>query len=127
MRDNYITVKKPWGYYTIIIKKQHYWVKKLVVKRGHRLSLQSHKEREEFWFVLSGEIDATKGSSDIKLGKLDFLKINKGEKHRIKGIVDSDVLEIAVGNVKERDIIRYEDDYGRIRKQPSLVERYKND
>jgi len=113
MNNNYTTVKKPWGYYIIIIKKQNYWVKKLVVKKNQRISLQSHKEREEFWIVLSGKIKAVKGNSKIELKKSNSIKIDRGEKHRIEGVVNSEILEVAFGNVKERDITRYEDDYGR--------------
>lgn len=115
MHKNYISVKKPWGCYVIIVKKQNYWVKELIVKKGARLSLQSHKKREEFWIVLSGKINATKGNTKIKMEKSDFIKIDREEKHRIDGITDSKVLELAFGKVEERDITRYEDDYGRIK------------
>ncbi|PIU58465.1 MAG: mannose-6-phosphate isomerase [Deltaproteobacteria bacterium CG07_land_8_20_14_0_80_38_7] len=109
------TIIKPWGKYIILEKKSNFWIKKLFVHRDARLSLQSHKNRSEFWIVLSGEIEVVKGRSNLKLRSGEFLEINKNEKHRITGLKDSLILEIALGKPRERDIIRFKDDYGRIK------------
>lgn len=109
------TILKPWGKYVILEKKPNFWIKKLFVRQGMRFSLQSHKGRDEIWVVISGEIDAVKGNSHFKIKEGEFLKINKNEKHRIAGIKDSWILEVALGQVRERDNIRYQDDYGRIK------------
>ena len=108
------TVLKPWGKYEILEMDNKHWIKKLFIKKGHRFSLQSHKERVEIWIVLSGSIDAVKGNKTHKLQEEDIIKIERGEKHRITGSEDSWILEIAFGKVREEDIVRYEDDYGRI-------------
>jgi len=65
--------------------------------------------------VLSGSVEVMKGSSRLLLKEGDFLKINKKEKHRITGLKDSWILEAAFGQVRENDIIRFKDDYGRIK------------
>ena len=109
------TILKPWGKYIILEKKSSFWIKKLFVRRGARLSLQSHKNRSEFWIVLSGEIEAVKGRSNLKLRPEEFLNIKKNEKHRITGLKDSWILEVALGQPREKDIIRFKDDYGRIK------------
>lgn len=114
-KNKNIVVLKPWGKYIILEKKQGLWIKKLFVLRGARTSLQSHKVRFEIWVVLSGKIEVVKGNSHLVLRKGDFLKIEKKEKHRITGLQDSCVLEIAFGEVRENDIIRFKDDYGRIK------------
>ncbi len=109
-------VKKPWGSYQTLEKNKNYWLKKLFVKKGEELSLQSHKNREEFWVLLKGEIKAQK-NNDFKILKIgDSLKIEKNEKHRIIGIENSVVFEVALGQPQENDIIRYEDKYGRTKK-----------
>ncbi|MBI3019874.1 MAG: phosphomannose isomerase type II C-terminal cupin domain [Parcubacteria group bacterium] len=107
-------VTKPWGEYIVLEQKERYWIKKLFVKEGARLSLQSHKDRAEVWVVLSGKIEATKGDSRVELGEGEYIKIEKNEKHRISGIKDSWILEAAFGDAREDDITRFEDDYGRI-------------
>lgn len=108
-------ILKPWGKYIVLEKKQGYWIKKLFIRPGASISLQSHKNRSEVWIVLSGKIKVIKGGSQFKLKKGEFLKINKKEKHRITGLEDSWVLEIAFGQVRESDIIRFKDIYGRIK------------
>ena len=106
-------VQKPWGWYEIIEKKPTYWIKKIFVKKGETLSLQSHNKRSETWIVLTGTIKAQKGKKIYTLKEGKNITIEKREKHRIHGVTDSHVLEIALGQPREHDIIRYEDVYGR--------------
>ena len=94
-------------------KRRDYWLKKLFVKNGEQLSLQSHRKRFEIWVVLKGKIRVKKGDASFILRKGDYIKIDKKEKHRIRGLVDAVVLEAAFGVPEERDIVRYEDMYGR--------------
>lgn len=115
MKNKNKTILKPWGKYVILEKKRDYWIKKLFVRQGEKLSLQSHKNRFEIWIVLSGRIEVMKGNSSLLLKEGDFLKINKKEKHRITGLKDSWILETAFGQVRENDVIRFKDDYGRIK------------
>lgn len=107
------SVIKPWGEYIVLEQKDGYWLKKIFVKKGARLSLQSHAGRTEVWVVLSGEIEAVKGDVRHTLHVGESITIEKNEKHRITGLEDSWVLEAAFGELSEDDIIRYEDDYGR--------------
>jgi len=58
------SVKKPWGGYEVLEKSPRFWIKKLYVNKGTRLSLQSHKYRSETWLVLSGKILARKGRAE---------------------------------------------------------------
>ena len=109
------TTLKPWGKYIILEKTSKHWIKKLFVKKGQKLSLQSHEERTEIWVVLSGKIEAIRGNSSFFLGTGELIKIGKKEKHRIIALDDSWVLEAAFGHVLENDIVRYQDDYGRIK------------
>ena len=108
-------VKKPWGGYLIIEKFPTYWVKKLTMKKGEQLSLQSHKNRSEIFIVVKGKVRVQKGKGFYDLKEGDYIKIDKNEKHQMSGIVDSYVLEVAFGNPKERDITRYKDKYRRIK------------
>jgi len=112
-RKNHRVVKKPWGGYLILEKRPDYWLKKLFVNKDESLSLQSHKGRHEIWVVLEGRVSVQKGGRYLILNKGESLKINKEEKHRISGLNKSCILEAAFGQLEEKDIIRYEDRYGR--------------
>ena len=47
-------VKKPWGSFEIINEGKKHIVKKIIVKPGGQLSLQSHKDRSEHWVIAEG-------------------------------------------------------------------------
>lgn len=107
-------VKRPWGGYSIMRKSGGFWVKKLYVNAGARLSLQSHDHRNEVWLVLSGTIAAQIGKTTKEAHVGELVYVPKGVKHRITGLTDAVVLEFAYGKVLEKDIHRYEDDFGRV-------------
>jgi mannose-6-phosphate isomerase-like protein (cupin superfamily) len=106
--------KRPWGEFIRFTHEQPSTVKIITVSRGEAFSLQTHSERDEFWYVLSGNGKITNGDqvSDIEIGKEFF--IPRGNKHRIEaGSEDVKILEIAFGHFKEEDIVRLEDKYNR--------------
>lgn len=113
MSEKLDEVKRPWGSYAILRKDSSCWVKKIFVNKGARLSLQSHEHRSEVWYVLSGKITVWLGNQRHEASEGEFVYVPKKTKHRIEGITKACVLEVAFGRVLERDIVRYEDDYGR--------------
>ena len=74
---------RPWGYFEVLIDLPHVKVKRLVVNPGHRLSLQSHKLREEHWVVVSGPARATVGDITRDYNYGEHLHIGRGVKHRL--------------------------------------------
>jgi mannose-6-phosphate isomerase-like protein (cupin superfamily) len=110
--------KRPWGGFIKFIDNKPCTVKILEIKKGESLSLQSHKLREEFWYVISGKVKVILGIKTSKLkGKIleegEFVQIPKKILHRAEGIKTSRILEISTGKFEENDEIRYEDKYGR--------------
>ena len=108
--------KRPWGEFSIIARGDNFLIKKLIVFPGKRTSLQYHKHREEYWIVLGGKGRIVKGDDTLNISKGDFIKISKGERHRIENTGGENliILETWVGDVlDENDIVRLEDDYGR--------------
>ena len=96
-------------------KKTGYWIKKLFVTAGERTSLQSHRKREEVWVVLRGKVRVHIGAESLIMKVGTSCRVPKRTKHRITGIApESVLLEVGLGDPLEGDIIRYEDDYGRI-------------
>ena len=110
---NHTSVKRPWGEYHVLEKTPKHWLKKIFINKGEQSSLQSHKHRDEIWIVLQGKIKAQKGNDSFILNEGEVLRIGKEEKHRIYGLTKACILEAAFGQPRERDIIRYEDEYGK--------------
>ncbi len=110
------TIKKPWGSFIQFTHNEKSTVKILEIKPQEMFSLQSHQKREEFWYVLEGSPTAIISKSKKKYQAGDSIKIAKNTKHRITNNTKKTVkvLEISLGNFDEKDIIRFEDKYGRI-------------
>ena len=109
-------VEKPWGYYSVILDEEKWKVKKILVKKGHRLSLQSHRLRREHWFVVQGKALVTLDDEERELHEGEYVDIPIGSKHRIENVGDGDLIFIEVQTGEyfgEDDIVRYQDDYGR--------------
>ena len=107
--------ERPWGNFRQFTHNVLSTVKIITVKPNEILSLQSHNKRSEFWRILSG--GGVVKIADIKSSAIEGNEYNipVETKHRLEagplGIV---VLEIATGDFDEKDIVRYEDKYGRI-------------
>lgn len=109
------TVKKPWGEFEQFSSNEKTTVKIITVKPKKKLSLQYHIQRSEFWRVIEGSGYVVVGKKKLPAKKGDNFTIPRKALHRIiggpKGI---SILEIAKGNFDEKDIIRIEDDFGRV-------------
>ncbi|MFL2823857.1 MAG: adenylyltransferase/cytidyltransferase family protein [Alphaproteobacteria bacterium] len=109
--------ERPWGNYHIIAKNKGYQIKEIIVSKGSKLSLQKHSGRSEFWQIVKGESKITIEENKHYLKEKEHIYIPKNTIHRIENIGKDELIfiEIQLGeNLKEEDIIRLEDDYGRI-------------
>ena len=108
---------RPWGSYVNLYNGKDFLIKELYVKSKGILSLQKHFHRAEHWVV-------TQGKPKITLNKKSFVKkpddtifIPLGSVHRIENPYKKPVkiIEAQVGSIlKETDIVRYKDVYGRV-------------
>jgi mannose-6-phosphate isomerase-like protein (cupin superfamily) len=108
--------RRPWGYFRVLDDGPHHKVKRILVNRGHRLSLQKHARRREHWFVLDGEAVVTRDNEEIHVSAGQAVDIPEGAWHRIKnpGRKPLVFIEVQTGDYfGEDDITRAEDDYGR--------------
>ena len=106
-------ISKPWGHEIAIANESGYGAKILMVKKGHRLSLQRHQQRDETWYVIWGHAIITAGDVTLHCGNSELVQIPRGMWHRLgANKKDVYVLEVTNGYV-EGDIERKEDDYGR--------------
>ena len=107
---------RPWGTYEVLIDEPTYKVKRIIILPNQQLSLQYHNHREEHWTVVSGfgvirigddEKQATVGSRwVIPIKQLHRAKA--GDEHLV-------FIETQLGDCIEDDIIRLEDQYGRVK------------
>ena len=108
---------RPWGKYTNLYYGKGFLVKELFIKSKSSISLQKHKHRSEHWTITSGKpiITINKRKFFKKVNETVF--IPQGSIHRIENPSKKPVkiMEIQTGIIlKETDIIRYKDIYGRV-------------
>ena len=107
---------RPWGWYDVLCQDSSHKVKKILVKPGKRLSLQSHKFRSENWVVVTGKATIDLDGENYERYPGQSIEIKCGQKHRLANDGEQDLLivEVQTGDYfGEDDIIRYSDDYGR--------------
>ncbi len=108
------TEDRPWGRFEKFHENQLSTVKLIYIKANSRLSLQYHRERQEFWKVIKGTAQVELDGKIIEVKEEENIVIPKGAKHRVKALNNNCViLEISYGNFDENDIVRIEDDYAR--------------
>lgn len=110
------TVSRPWGTYTALVNQPGFQVKRILVKRGGKLSLQSHGQRSEHWVVVHGNARVTCNDRIFELRQNESTFIPAGAKHRLENAGEDtlEIIEIQVGSyLGEDDIVRYDDIYQR--------------
>jgi mannose-6-phosphate isomerase-like protein (cupin superfamily) len=109
-------VDKPWGYELIWAKTGDYVGKVLHINRGHQLSLQYHRKKEETMLLYAGRMilvfENEHGElEEIPLSAGDVHHIPVGRKHRMIALEDCEVFEVSTPQLD--DVVRLEDGYGR--------------
>ena len=114
-RDEIFVQERPWGQFEQFVSNERVTVKIITVQPGHRLSLQTHENRGEFWQVLDGPIEVTVGEQTWSAQPGEKVWVPQGSVHRManKGDAPGRLLEVAFGDFDEADIVRLEDDYTR--------------
>ena len=107
---------RPWGWYETLCISDRFQVKRIMVKPGGVLSLQSHMHRSEHWVVVAGTARVTIGTEVKLVTENESVYVPLGAKHRMEnpGKVAMYLIEVQTGTyLGEDDIIRYEDIYAR--------------
>lgn len=110
---------RPWGWYKNIQGDDHsgFKVKQIGVYPGKRLSLQSHDQRHEHWVIVKGLAKVRVGNEEKVFEPNQHIYIPVKALHRIENIGEEELqfIEVQIGSyLGEDDIIRYEDDFGRV-------------
>jgi mannose-6-phosphate isomerase-like protein (cupin superfamily) len=110
---------RPWGYYQNLHGGDNsgFKVKKIIVNKDSRLSLQSHEKRSEHWVIIQGKADVQVSNEIFSVSKGIHIYIPSKCLHRLTNTGDEELIliETQIGSyLGEDDIKRYDDDYGRI-------------
>ena len=111
-------IYRPWGNYTTIVEGNRWLVKLIEVKPNASLSLQMHHHRAEHWVIVNGTALIEKNGEEQLLSENESTFIPLGCKHRLSnpGRMKLELIEVQSGAyLDEKDIIRFEDSYGRIK------------
>ena len=124
MRRTPSITEKPWGHEELWASANRYVGKILVIKKGHRLSRQYHRVKEETIMVLEGvlllEEGPTQQGGDIErhiLNPGDIFHVFPGTIHRFCA-EEGDVRLVEVSTPQTSDVVRLEDDYRRVTEIP---------
>ena len=120
MIRNKAIIEKPWGHEEIWAQTSRYAGKILFIKKGHRLSRQYHRVKEETIMVQEGVLNCEEGPRAdgervIRHTLLpgDVFHVRPGTIHRFCA-EETDVRLIEVSTAEIQDVVRLEDDYRRI-------------
>jgi mannose-1-phosphate guanylyltransferase/mannose-6-phosphate isomerase len=114
--EDHIRVHRPWGSYQSVDNGDRHQVKRIVVKPGGRLTLQTHHHRAEHWIVVRGTAQVTVNELVKTVHENESIYIPIGAVHRLEnpGKIQLELIEVQTGSYfGEDDIIRIEDDYRR--------------
>lgn len=114
--EAFATDHRPWGWFETLALADRFQVKRIVVKPGAALSLQSHMHRSEHWIVVKGTARVTIGDEVRLVSENESVYVPLGVKHRMEnpGKLPMVLIEVQTGAyLGEDDIIRYDDVYAR--------------
>ena len=103
-------VIRKWGSYEVIKEETNLKIKKLIINPQQSISLQSHKFRNENWFITQGTASVIKDNNQYQLEIGDSIFIPKNTKHQISNKTNKTlhIIEIQTGEYfGEDDIERY--------------------
>lgn len=115
-------VEKPWGYELHWVREDAPYMGKIEhINAGARLSLQVHDQKQESWFVISGRAAVIWENSKGELVETELqpgmgYSTKLGQKHRLKGITDTDIIEVSTPEAGTT--WRLEDDFARPHETP---------
>ena len=107
---------RPWGWFESLALGNRFQVKRISVKPGASLSLQSHNHRSEHWVIVDGKAKVTIDQKVQILSDGQSIYVPLGAKHRLENPTKRPMvlIEVQIGMyLGEDDITRYEDIYHR--------------
>lgn len=110
-------VYRPWGHYDLVDCGDRHHTKRIVVKPGAKLSVQKHHHRAEHWVVVKGTAWVSRNGESVLVTENESIYIPVGTVHSLEnpGVIPLEMVEVQSGSyLGEDDIVRFEDQYGRV-------------
>ena len=123
-------IEKPWGYELHWVPEDAPYMGKIEhLNAGARMSLQVHDEKRESWLLIKGRAAVIWENSEGELIETELeigkgYSIDIGQKHRLKGITDCDIIEVSTPELGTT--WRLEDDYARPNETPEQRKKERN-
>ena len=107
---------RPWGKWEEYLNEVGYRVKRIIVNPGRRISLQKHEKRCEHWVIVAGTGLLNLQDKEFMIQAGEAFSIAIGEIHRVtnNGNIPLIIIETQIGDCRENDIIRLQDDWNRV-------------
>ncbi len=104
---------KPWGYEKLLIKTEHYLMKKLYIMENYQTSFHYHREKDEAMFVQSGKgtVVFENKKKEFKTG--DVIRIKPNTPHSINASENTIIFEVSTPHLG--DTVRIKDFYTRLK------------
>lgn len=108
---------KPWGYELHWVEETMPYMGKVIhIKAGKRLSLQTHDQKQESWFLTRGRAkiiwdDPNENLIETEMEQGAGYTCQINQRHRLIGITDCDIIEVSTPEMGTT--YRLEDDYNR--------------
>ena len=104
----------PWGNYEFLEIGEDHRIKKLTISKDKATSYHNHRNREEYFTIISGNGKVVIGESEKEVGPGDTFCVPKGVNHAIHGgCTGLTIVEVQTGECDELDEDRVMDKYGR--------------
>jgi mannose-6-phosphate isomerase-like protein (cupin superfamily) len=113
---NYIE-QRPWGEFENLLDVDFCKVKRITIKPGQAPSYQYHYKRSEVYVIIKGKALIKLNDVEQEYNVGDTVIIPVLTKHKVTNIGNEDLIFIEVQHGEyfgEDDIVRLEDNYGRI-------------
>ncbi len=104
---------KPWGREERWALTDNYAGKIITIRKGSRLSRQYHKKKEESIYVLEGVLTIGLIHGKLKRRPGESYHIPPRMVHRFEA-TETDVKLVEISTTELSDIVRLEDDWGRV-------------
>jgi len=109
--------KKPWGYELLFAHTSYYAGKLIFIRKGQRLSLQYHVKKDETLYIYQGKVLVELENREGRLTESEFTRgqcyrVTPNTRHRLTALEDSTIFEVSTPELD--DVVRLDDDYGRI-------------
>ena len=108
-------VETPWGHEMVWAETDRYVGKVLHIRRGEKLTLRYHREKDETLLVWAGSMRLTffregEAPQQRDLAPGETFHVTPGLRHHMQALEDCDVFEVSTTEVD--DVIRLEGPHG---------------